>query len=198
MTTEASTGELSRLLRDRYDLQIGDIVGALKAMPGGRPSAARLPQHDAALLDQAGFTEDFDAYAQVTIDTVAHTALLITTAASAREVAAALGVNDSRVRQRRIARTLWAIDNGGTWVFPVLQFESDPKTGETRQIRGLDQVLAALPQDLHPTAVAGFLRAPHPDLAIDGYLRTPLEWLRSGGDVAPVLRLVQAADWASR
>lgn len=198
MAADVSTAQLSRLLHDKYDLQIADLVAALQVMPVGRPSAAKLPQRDATLLDQAGFTEDSAAYAQVVIDAVAHTALLVTTAASAREVATALGVNDSRIRQRRIARTLWAIDHNGQWVFPVLQFESDPKTGATRQIRGLDQVLAALPRDLHPTAVAGFLRAPHPDLALDEHPRTPLEWLRSGGDVARVLRLVEVADWAGR
>lgn len=198
MTADVSTGELSRLLHDKYDLRIADLVVALKAMPDGRPSAANLPQRDAALLDQAGFTGDPEAYARVTIGTVAHTALLIATAASTREVATALGVNDSRVRQRRIARTLWAIDNNGSWVFPVLQFESDPRIGATGQIRGLDQVLSALPRDLHPVAVAGFLRTSHPDLALDDCPRTPLEWLRSGGDVAPVLRLVEAADWAGR
>ncbi|MEB3052102.1 DNA-binding protein [Mycolicibacter sp. MYC123] len=163
-----------------------------------RAVAARLSLHDAALLDQAEFGEDPEAYAQVVIDSVAHTTLLITTAASAREVAAALGVNDSRVRQLRIAGKLWAIDNGGTWAYPALQFESDPRTGQaSQQIRGIDEVFAALPRDLHPIAVAGFLSSPHPDLAIDGYARTPLDWLRSGGDVSPVLQLVEVADWAS-
>ncbi len=67
-----------------------------------------------------------------------------------------------------------------------------------KQIRGLDRVFAALPHDLHPVAVAGFLRTPHPDLTLGGRPVTPLEWLRSGGDLTPVLRLVEAADWASR
>lgn len=44
----------------------------------------------------------------------------------------------------------------------------------------------------------GFLCNPRPDLALDRRPLAPLEWLRSGGEVAPVLRLVEAADWASR
>ena len=44
----------------------------------------------------------------------------------------------------------------------------------------------------------GYLCNPHPDLALDRRPLAPLEWLRSGGEVAPVLRLVEAADWASR
>ncbi len=85
--------------------------------------------------------------------------MLITTAYSAAEVAEALGVNASRVRQRRIARTLWAIEDNGAWVFPALQFDGDTATDRPRkQFRGLDKVFAALPADLHPVAVAG-LRA---------------------------------------
>ncbi|WP_156623848.1 hypothetical protein [Mycobacterium sp. 852002-40037_SCH5390672] len=72
-----------------------------------------------------------------------------------------MNVNESRVRQRRLARTLWAINDNGGWVFPALQFETDPQTGlPHKQIRGLDRVFAALAPNLHPVAVAGFLRTP--------------------------------------
>ncbi|WP_343603265.1 hypothetical protein [Mycobacterium sp.] len=60
-------------------------------------------------------------------------ALLVNTAYTAREVATALSVNESRVRQRRLARTLWAINDNGAWVFPALQFETDPQTGRPLQ-----------------------------------------------------------------
>jgi hypothetical protein len=151
------------------------------------------------LLDESGFTEDPDAYARVAADIVAHTALLINTAYSAGAVATALKVNESRVRQRRLARTLWAIYDNGAWVFPALQFESDPHTNRPyKQIRGLDRVFAALPPDLHPVSVAGFLRTPHPNLTLGGRPVSPREWLHSGGAIDPVMRLVEAADWASR
>jgi hypothetical protein len=126
-------------------------------------------------------------------------ALLVNTAYTAREVATALNVNESRVLQRRLARTLWAINDNGARVFPALQFETDPQTGRPyKQIRGLDRVFAPLAPNLHPVAVAGFLRPPHPDLALQGRPVHPLEWLQSGGDVDPVLRLVEVADWACR
>ena len=38
--------------------------------------------------------------------------------------------------------------------------------------------MAALPKDLHPTAVEGFFSTSNPDL--DGC--TPVEWLAGGGD----------------
>lgn len=191
--------ELDVLLYQKFRLRREDMLAALKTLPAIRPWAAELSPDEARLLDDAGFTEDPDAYARVAADTVAHMALLVNTAYSARDVAAALNVNESRVRQRRLARTLWAINDNGAWVFPALQFENDPQTGlPHKQIRGLDRVFAALAPNLHPVAVAGFLRTPHPDLVLQGRPVHPLEWLQSGGDVDPVLRLVEAADWASR
>lgn len=191
--------ELDVLLYQKFRLRRDDMLAALKTLPAIRPWAAELSPDEARLLDDAGFTEDPDAYARVAADTVAHMALLVNTAHSAREVATALNVNESRVRQRRLARTLWAINDNGAWVFPALQFETDPQTGlPHKQIRGLDRVFVALAPNLHPVAVAGFLRTPHPDLALQGRPVHPLEWLQSGGDVDPVLRLVEAADWASR
>lgn len=198
MTLDTLAGELDQLLRDKYELQIGDIVSVLKTMPANRPSTAKLPKHDTDLLDAAGFSEDLGGYAKATIDALAHMTRLITTAASVAEVAAALGVKDSRIRQLRLARKLWAVDDNGNWVYPILQFQSDPNDGPTRQIRGLDQVFATLPEGLHPVAVANFLRTPYPDLTVDGFAQTPLAWLRSGGDVEAVLRLIEVADWAGR
>lgn len=194
-----ASDELDRLLEERFGLQRADLVAALKTLPAIRPWAASLSVDEAHLLDESGFTRDPQAYQEVAADIVAHTALLINTAYSAAEVAEALDVNESRVRQRRIARTLWAIEDNGAWVFPALQFERNKATGKPyKQIRGLDKVFPALPADLHPVAVAGFLRTPQSDLQLDGRPETPLRWLSSGGDVEPVLRMVQAADWASR
>jgi hypothetical protein len=191
--------ELDELLFQKYGLRREDMLAALRTMPAIPPWAAELSADEARLLDASGFTEDPDAYAGVAADVLARMGLLINTAVSANEVASALGVNKSRVRQRRLARTLWAIYDNGAWVFPVMQFEADPKTGVlNRQVRGLEQVLPALPGNLHPVAIAGFLDTPHPDLALAGRPMTPKQWLHSGGDVAAVQRLVEAADWASR
>jgi hypothetical protein len=127
-------------------------------------------------------------------------ARLINTAYTAAEVAAGLGVNESRIRQRRLARSLWAIEDNGAWVFPAVQFDLVHGGGRDvlKQVRGLDQVLPALPTDLHPAAVAGFLLTPQEDLAVDGQPRTVRDWLSSGGAVEPVLRLVEAGEWGGR
>lgn len=193
-----TTDDLDELLFQKYRLRRGDMLAALKTMPAIRPWATELSSDEAHLLDAAGLTEDPDAYVGIATDVLAHVGRLISTAFSTRDVASALGVNESRVRQRRLARTLWAVYDNGAWVFPVMQFESDPKTGSYKQIRGLDRVFAALPADLHPVAVAGFLGTAQADLTVGRHPLAPVEWLRSGGDVAAVMRLVEAADWAGR
>ncbi|MCV7030243.1 hypothetical protein [Mycobacterium sherrisii] len=193
-----SNDELDQLLAQRFNFERADLVVALKTLPAIRPGAAALTEDEARLLDEAGFIDDPVAFAEAAADIVAHTALLITTAYTGPEVAALLGINESRVRQRRLAGTLWAIDRDGTWVYPVIQFELNPKTGKPdKQIRGLEQVFQALPAGMHPTAVAGLLRTPQSELQIDGQPRSIVEWLRSGGPLAPVLELIEIADWAS-
>ena len=111
-----------------------------------------------------------------------HGAHLAVTAFTAAEVTTGLGIGASRVRQRRLAGALWAIRDGQTWVFPVVKFETGDNGGPTRQVRGLDQVPKSLPRDLHPVAVAGFLRTAQADLFHDRPM-TPIAWLRAGGDI---------------
>ncbi|BBZ49794.1 DNA-binding protein [Mycobacterium heidelbergense] len=197
-----TTDELDQLLLDRFNLRRSDLIAALKTLPAHRPWAATLTTDEARLLDKAGFTEDPEVYAEIAADVTAHMARLYSTAYTAAEVSEGLGVNDSRVRQRRLARTLWAINDGGTWVYPAIQFEivgpgrDQPLT--LKHVRGLDEVLPALlARDLHPTAVAGFLMTPQPDLRIDGQPKSVREWLLHGEPVEPVLGLIEIGEWAA-
>lgn len=193
--------ELDRLLRDRFDLGRDDLIAALKALPAHRPWAAALTDGEAKLLDTAGLTDDPGAYSEIAADVIAHMGRLYGTAYSAAEVANGLGVNDSRVRQRRLNRTLWAIDDDGSWVFPAIQFECvDNGRGDVslRTVRGLDRVLPQLLlKDLHPTAVAGFLLTPQHELPIAGQPASVRDWLLHGGAVEPVHVLLELGDWAS-
>jgi len=195
-----TTDELDQLLMDRFNLVRADLIAALKTLPAQRPWATTLTGQEADLLDNAGFAEDPEAYREIAADVIAHMGLLYSTAYTAAEVAKGLVVNDSRVRQRRLAHTLWAIDDGGTWVYPSLQFELvDNGRGQTalKQVRGLDQVLPhLLAQTLHPTAVAGFLLSPQPDLRINGQPHSVRDWLLHGESVQPVLDLIDVGQWA--
>ena len=152
--------DLDEMIIEHYGITRTELARALESLPAIRPHAAALPEAEAALFDESDFAEDERAYARVTVETLGRTARLISTAYSASEVAERLGVNESRVRQRRAGGTLWAIQDRGGWVFPALQFEDEG--GRRGQIRELDQVLRVLPADLHPLSVAGFLTTPQP------------------------------------
>ncbi len=195
--------ELDQLLLDRFNLDRDDLIAALKTLPAHRPGAATLTAEQARLLDNAGFGEDHEAYAEIAADVIEGTAQLYRTSHTAADVAQGLGVNDSRIRQRRLARTLWAIDDGGTWVYPATQFElADAARGRTaalKQVRGLDQVLPhLLPLNLHPMAVARFLLTPQPELRIDGQPSSVRTWLLHGESIQPVVDLIEIGEWAPR
>jgi hypothetical protein len=197
-----TTDELDQLLMDRFNLGRADLIAALKTLPAQRPWAATLTEEEANLFDNAGFAEDPNAYAEIAADVVAHMGRLYSTSYTAAEVAKGLGVNDSRIRQRRLAKTLWAIDDGGTWVYPSLQFEradNGRNKATLKQVRGLDQVLPhLLAHNLHPTAVAGFLLTPQPELLIGGQPQSVKDWLLHGESVRPVLDLIDVGQWAVR
>ncbi|MCV7316150.1 hypothetical protein H7J77_11430 [Mycolicibacillus parakoreensis] len=189
--------ELDQLLEDRFEVNSVSFVAALRAIPAVRPRAAALSEDDAHLLDAADFGEDSSAHLAVGAETAADFGRLAITAFTAREVADGLGVSASRVRQKRLARELWAIADGRSWVFPLPQFERGPDGGPRRVIRGLDRVFKALPGDLHPVAINGFLHTPQAELTLDREL-TPLEWLRGGGDVDQAVAAAEAVDWYGR
>lgn len=189
--------ELDKLLKDRFDLSRDDFVAALKTLPAIRPWAASLTEGEARLLDDADFGEDAEAYLAAGADIAGHLGRLAITAFTADEVATGLKISASRVRQKRLARELWAIADGQSWLFPISQFERDGHGGPVGQIRGLDQVFKALPPDLHPVAVDGFLRTPQSDLYLDKPV-SPVEWLLGGGDVAEAVAAATVADWYSR
>jgi hypothetical protein len=194
-----STGsELERLLQDRFEISRADFLAALKTLPAVRPWATALTADEARLLDDADFREDPQAYLAAGTEIAGHAGRLAVSAFTAEDVSSGLGISDSRVRQKRAAGELWAIADGQSWLFPLSQFDIDEKTGgPLRQVRGLAQVFKALPADLHPVAVDGFLHTPQPGLYHDR-AQSPLDWLRDGGDVDAVVAAAAAADWYSR
>ena len=196
-----TTDELDQLLMDRFNLVRADLIAALKTLAPrsgrGRPRSRGRRQISSIM---PALRRTREAYREIAADVIAHMGLLYSTAYTAAEVAKGLVVNDSRVRQRRLAHTLRAIDDGGTWVYPSLQFELvDNGRGQTalKQVRGLDQVLPhLLAQTLHPTAVAGFLLTPQPDLRINGQPHSVRDWLLHGESVQPGLDLIDVGQWA--
>lgn len=191
---------LDELLCQLFGLDSGSLPGidqlsddALVAVIGtftshGDTPHLRLSIDETRLLDAAEFIDAPGAYIDMVGETIARTARLFSTGYSEEDVAAGLGVGMTTVRDRRLKRSLWAIDDSKDWVYPSLQFR--PRSF-LEQLPGLDVVFPAL-GDLHPAAIAGFLQTPQSDLWMDGRAQTVLEWLSGGGDVGCVLRLISA------
>jgi hypothetical protein len=194
-----SADELDALLRDRLDLSRAEFISALKTLPPRDQAHATLNADEAKLLDRVGFVAVPGAYAESVAALVADTARLIDTSYSDAEVAVGLGVSESVVRQRRRERTLWAIEVDGLWRYPTAQFILvDVEGGSALTlVPHLDRVLAVLPPDLQPTAVAGFLMTPMDALLISGRGTTVLDWLINGGAVEPVFELIEISWWAA-
>ncbi|WP_293002621.1 DNA-binding protein [Mycobacterium sp.] len=191
--------ELDALLRDRFDLSLADLVPALKTLPARDYSSGSLSPGEAQLLDHADFPAVPERVAEGALDVVVLIAQLIKSAYSAADVAAGLGVSNSAVEQRRRARTLWAVDVDGSCVYPAAQFTRASSGGRPalELVRNLDRVLPALPEDLHPAAIAGFLSSPQHDLILYRRTCTVREWLTGGGAVESVLQLIEMNCWAS-
>lgn len=171
-------------------LERKDLLPVLQALHQASHPATELNDHDAALLDAAGFPESPLAVAAAVADRQARMRQLTDTALTVEQAAQRLGVSTSRVRQRAGDRSLWAIKVGHRLLLPELQFT------DRGQIPGLDAVLTALPHDLHPLSIHGLLTTPQSDLRIDGTEISIVEWLTGGGALDAAREVVDAYLWA--
>jgi hypothetical protein len=142
---------------------------------------------DAEVLRKGGLTLESRRHGEpdVVARTAARAAVMLFQAKTTAEVADALRVSATRVRQRAVERTLYAIRDGGEWRFPRWQF--DPQAG--REIPGLAAVIPSLSPRLHPIAVYRFLTEPSPDLEVEDQAMSPISWLSTGGDPGPVAEI---------
>lgn len=99
-----------------------------------------------------------------------------------------LGVSRSRISQMLTAGQLYCIVAADdTRHFPSWQLDD-----EQRPLRGLDQILSALPSGLHPLTLDWWLRTPHDHLLARGTPVSPRDWLLTGGSPATLTRLAAA------
>lgn len=192
-----TTDELDLLLKDRLGLSRADVIAALNLLPAGLARDGSVASKEAQVLDAAGLLAEPAAYSRAVIDVIARMAWLLKTAYTTDEVAAGLGVDTSVIEESSNARSLWAIDYSGSWLYPAIQFDAGNRRTLT-VIRGLDRVFSALPKDLQPLTIAGFLLSPQQELLVDGRPRTVRDWLSNGGAVEPVLELIELSQWACR
>ena len=160
---EALNAALREVLDAMPTMLYGDVLGVrLDAKPTGDPLAATTVQF----------------------------AALVSTSLTTKEAAKRLNIPESRIRQMTARRTLYSVLLNSRRRIPAFQFA--PIGG---LVPNITKVNAALPEDLHPVEVQAWYTQPHVDLFLGDDVDarvSPLDWLRSGGEVN---RLAQLARW---
>lgn len=164
-----------------------ELIDALEDMQN-KLSGADLPARDRTFWEtHSGISATQKDVARSSANSTAARVLTDATSLSAADVADRLGLSQSTVRHYRAERKLYSYLINGRLVFPGWQFspagEATPR---------LDLVLRALPEDLHPQAMAGFFLTPQPDLQLDGQPVTVKVWLEAGGSAEPVVNMADA------
>jgi hypothetical protein len=142
---------------------------------------ADLTQAEAAALERAGFEIEPDelGMADPLARTAAEYAALLKTSLSTAEMAARLGVDSSRIRQRLSAHppSLYGIRLESGWCLPDFQLDGD------EVLPGFGQVVAKLDRDLHPVAIYRWFTTENVDLVSglkEAATLSPRDWLRLG------------------
>lgn len=119
--------------------------------------------------------------------TAADYAALLATALTVPELAARLGVDEGRIRQRLTRRTLYGIKDRRAWRIPLFQLDDDGRA----LVPGLDRV-APHWAGAHPVEVARWFTLPHVDLEdAEGRPVAPRAWLLGGGDPQTLAELAE-------
>ncbi|MCJ1700225.1 hypothetical protein MT356_10890 [Rathayibacter festucae] len=100
------------------------------------------------------------------------------------EVASRLRIDETRVRHRKAKDGLYAFKVGSKLRFPAWQFTDDR---ERPMLPGVPALVKAIPEDMHPASVLGFMTTPQEELLIGETPVTPVRWLSGGGDPREVL-----------
>ncbi|GAB3267252.1 helix-turn-helix domain-containing protein [Arthrobacter pigmenti] len=175
MSAEDFTAELARHLQKRP-----------------QPESAALTRDQEDILSQHGGVapvRDSDVGRQMVASTQANLAEQIRSSISVEETATLLQIDPSRVRRWLRDLALYGFKFGAATRIPRWQF-----TSQGTPLPRLRAVLQALPNDLHPLEVAGFMTTADPDLTVRNEQVSPREWLEAGGNVEPILELVDAID----
>ena len=117
--------------------------------------------------------------------TAARYAALLADSTDVAGVVGRLGVDESRVRRLLRERAIFGFKEEDGWRVPIAQFDV------TGQVRGLRQVFVGLRDGLHPVSAWRWLTLPNEDLELEGQSVSPLDWLRSGGDIQLVRSLAE-------
>ncbi len=145
-------------------------------------SATELTATEASVLQAGGFDLNESIDKDPLAETATVFAALLNTGLTAKEAAKRLGVQDTRIRQMLTERTMYGFHINHRWKIPGFQFAGNAL------VPNIGGVNAALDPDLHPVAVYQWYVTPEADLETDGQPLSPLEWLKAGYSVEPVLQ----------
>lgn len=180
-------------------------------MPSRAPSPTAAPMPSAqldALLAMSGLSEveqeearrearDPALGARIAVHDTGVAAHLLGSTLTTQQAASLLGRDPSNIRRGVQAGRYYAVRVAGTLRLPEWQFveevtydhtpgEDAVPDSEFVALPNLADVVPAIPRDLHPEVVAGFMATEQAEL--DG--RSPTEWLRGGGDPGPLCDLL--------
>ena len=165
------------------------VLDAMPTMLYGEPSG-ELTNAEHQILIGGGVNLHAKPMGDPLASTAAEYAAIIDTSLTTGQAAMRLKAPENRVRQMIARRTLYSILLDSRRYIPVFQFMQE----DGGLIPNITKVNAALPDDLHPIDVYDWYTQVDPDLFIgndvDACL-SPLAWLRSGGNIKPVVRLVR-------
>jgi hypothetical protein len=173
---------------DELDGLVAAAVSAV--LPGtllGGPE--ELTPEEVAALGRGGLraAPPAESVRRVLARSAAAYAALVGTAYTVAEAARLLAIDQSRVRHRLAAGSLYGIKVVGGWRLPRFQFDGN------RLVPGIEHVFPRMASGMHPLAVMGWFTSPDPDLVHEGVTLSPRDWLLAGGDWETVAAI--AADF---
>lgn len=102
-----------------------------------------------------------------------------------------LGWDEEAVRTAISEGRMYAIEVSGRFRFPVWQFNVGHPN---KLIPGLAEIIQVVTPRWDWHSVAGFMATPQSSLVAEGR-KTPVAWLRDGGNVNDVIEIVELDDW---
>ena len=166
-----------------------EVLDAMPTMLYGDP-IQELTDAEREVLVKGGVRLDAEPQSDPLAATMVQFAALMSASLTTKEAAQKLDVPESRVRQMIARRTLYGVLLNSRRHIPAFQFAQGGGL-----VPNIAKVNPALPEDLHPVEVHAWYTQTHADLFVGDDLDacvSPLDWLRSGGEVQ---RVVQLARW---
>ncbi len=177
---------------DEFEQLVMDAVTQVLPERPATDARPEMTEAEAAFLRDAGVDlADFAPREHGPNDPLARTAAeyaaILAASLSVPELAARLGVDESSIRQRLVARHLYGIKAGRGWRIPLFELDD---AGQAL-VPGLQRV-APHWTDAHPVEVAQWFTQPHVDLVgPNDEPISPRVWLLAGGSPRTVAALAE-------